>query len=177
MKTDWTQIAATHGAMVWQTIYRILGHDADAADCFQETFIAALSVTRRETVANWGGLLRRLATLRAIDALRRRRQEPIPNPLDESIAGRIGPVEEAQARELSVRLREALRDLPATQAEVFCLRHLSEMSYEEIAGQIGTSVDVVGVTLHRARAGLRDKLQQPTQTKRRSQTAGEVSNG
>ena len=36
-----------HGGVVWQTVYRIVGRDADAADCFQETFIAAMRVAGR----------------------------------------------------------------------------------------------------------------------------------
>jgi len=40
----------------------LLRHEADSADCFQRTFISALEVTKRETVRNWPGLLRRLAT-------------------------------------------------------------------------------------------------------------------
>jgi len=31
-----------HGPLVWQTAWRLLGHEADAADCFQETFVSAM---------------------------------------------------------------------------------------------------------------------------------------
>ena len=32
--TDWSQIVQQHGPLVWTTVYRLLRHDADAADCF-----------------------------------------------------------------------------------------------------------------------------------------------
>ncbi|MFN9940827.1 MAG: RNA polymerase sigma factor, partial [bacterium] len=60
--TDWTAIVHEHGAAVWRLARRILGDEADAGDCFQETFVAALSASRAAPVANWPGFLRRLCT-------------------------------------------------------------------------------------------------------------------
>ena len=72
-----------------------------------------------------------------------------------------GPVAQAQAAELSERLRLALVSLPAQQAEVFCLRCMSEMSYRDIARQLGIKTSAVGVLLHRARLRLRNLLSVP----------------
>src|SRR4051794_35257622 len=69
---DWDAIVGQHGRLVWRTAYRLLGNDADAGDCFQETFLSALTAARRERIENWAGFLRRLATTRALDRLRRR---------------------------------------------------------------------------------------------------------
>ena len=73
---DWQTIVTEYGPLVWRTAYRLLANHADAADCFQETFLAALELSRRQPVRNMSGLLVRLATTRAIDRLRQRgRQE------------------------------------------------------------------------------------------------------
>ena len=40
--TDWEHVVRTHGPLVWQTAWRLLGQEADAADCFQETFVSAM---------------------------------------------------------------------------------------------------------------------------------------
>ena len=69
---DWQLIIKKYASVVWQTAYRLLGNDADAADCFQETFVSALEVSQRQRVRNFSALLARLATARAIDQLRRR---------------------------------------------------------------------------------------------------------
>ena len=69
---DWPEIIERDGASVWRTAYRLLGNRADADECFQEAFLAALEVSRREPVRDWGALLRRLAAARALDRLRRR---------------------------------------------------------------------------------------------------------
>jgi RNA polymerase sigma-70 factor (ECF subfamily) len=68
------------------------------------------------------------------------------------------PDQAAAVRELSDQLREALAQLDARQAQVFCLACLDGLSYAEIADQLGLSVSHVGVLLNRARLGLRQRL-------------------
>lgn len=48
--------------------------------------------------------------------------------------------------------------LPEKQREIFHLREVEEMSYEEIATHMDISLDQVKVNLHRARKTLREKL-------------------
>jgi RNA polymerase sigma-70 factor (ECF subfamily) len=155
---DWQEILDRDGKAVWQTAYRILGNRADADECFQEAFLAALEVARREQVQHWRGLLKRLAAVRAVDRLRQRRRWPgRQHPAEwEMLPGHEpAPSQSAEDAELSERLRAALARLPAKQAEVFCLHCLEGWSYQEIALHLAISVDSVGVLLHRARTRLR----------------------
>jgi RNA polymerase sigma-70 factor (ECF subfamily) len=159
---DWSQIVQQHGPLVWTTVYRLLRHDADAADCFQRTFLSALVLSRTQTIRNWPGLLRRLGTARALESLRQRlRQAQRLRPLlaDEAVSSATpGPDQAAVVRELSDQLREALADLDERQAQVFCLICLDGLSYAETADQVGITVNHVGVLLNRARLGLRERL-------------------
>lgn len=160
--TDWSQIVRQHGPLVWRTAHRLVANEADAADCFQRTFLAALELTRRQPVRNWPALLKRLATARAVECLRRRRRDAdrrTAMPQDSVIDRKTpGPPQAAQADELAGRLREALADLDAQQAQVFCLACLEDLRYQEIADQLGVTVNHVGVLLHRARANLQERL-------------------
>ena len=79
---DWQGIVKKHGPLIWQTAYRLLGNHADAADCFQETFVSALQFSRRQRVRNFSALLAWLATARAIDRLRQRLHQLLPNTED-----------------------------------------------------------------------------------------------
>ncbi|MCK4851004.1 MAG: sigma-70 family RNA polymerase sigma factor, partial [Phycisphaerae bacterium] len=110
----------------------------------------------------YGGLLRCLCTCRAMDRLRQRArlsgQEEGLADWSNVASANPGPVEEAQAAELSQRLRLALARLPSQEAEVFCLRCLSELSYRDIGRQLGLKTSAVGVLLHRARSRLRELL-------------------
>ena len=157
---DWQAIIEEHGPSVWQTAYRLLGNRADAADCFQETFVSALEVCRRQRVRDFSALLTRLATARAIDQLRQRfrRKNFNSNLTDLPVtqSANPGPALAAQQRELAAGLRELLGKLPAREAQAFCLRYLNDMSYRQIANELGVKTNAAGVLLHRAKARLRE---------------------
>ena len=156
---DWQMAVEKHGPAVWQKVYRLLGDEADAADCFQETFMSALKVSHRQYIYNLGGLLDRLATARAIDVLRQRIRERNfsreKNYVYEPEDTNPGPPVEVQRRELSVLLREAIGTLPRLEAEIFSLRYFNDMSYRQISKELGLQPGTVGAFLHRARNKLR----------------------
>ncbi len=159
---DWTEIVAEHGPTVWRTAYRLLGDATDAADCYQETLIDALRLAGQRPVENWSALLRRVATARAVDSLRRkmrrsRREEPTPtwHGMPDTA---VGPAIKTETAELAEQARRALATLPQRQAEVTALRYLEDLSYEEIAACLGLRVGAVSVLLHKARRRLAQKL-------------------
>ncbi|OHB74791.1 MAG: hypothetical protein A2Z25_15525 [Planctomycetes bacterium RBG_16_55_9] len=159
---DWNRIIKEHGPAVWQTAYRLLGNDADASDCFQETFVSALGFCRRQRVRNFSALLARLATARAIDQLRRRfRQAQSKTEFMDCTTAEgenVCPHQQAEQKELAERIRQMLGKLPPQEAQVFCLRYLNDMSYRQIAEQLGITTNSAGVLLHRARARLRESI-------------------
>jgi len=176
--TDWSQIVQEHGPMVWRTVYRLVNHEADAADCFQRTFVSALQLSRQEQIRNWPGILKRLATARALDCLRQRQREWRRwTALREGLSidrKTLGPVLAAQSSELADQLRQALRELDEAQAQVFILACLEDWPYEEIAQHLGITANHVGVLLNRARTALRERLRShesaafPPQTEKKS---------
>lgn len=159
---DWRSIVSQYGDMVHQTAYRILGDAEDAGDCVQETFLKAWNFSQSRKVRNWAGLLKVFATRTALDALRSRLRlrahQEGSGPLETMAASQGRPDERAIAAELTDRLRDALGQLPAQQAEIFILRFLGEMSYRDIARQLGVKTSSVGVQLNRARNRLREIL-------------------
>jgi RNA polymerase sigma-70 factor (ECF subfamily) len=164
--TDWTDVAARHGPAVWKAAYRLVHCEADAADCFQEAFLGAVRAERSGPVRDWGALLRHLAVARSLDVLRRRKREARRRgggngDCDGVPAAGAGPEKEAQGAELSGRLRAAIAHLPRRQGEVFCLRCMEELSYEDIALRLGLRVNAVGVLLNHARQRLRHLLEEP----------------
>jgi RNA polymerase sigma-70 factor (ECF subfamily) len=158
---DWQEILTRDGPPAWRTAYRLLGNRADADECFQETCLAALAVSRREAVQNWRGLLQRLAAARAVDLLRaRRRTVARTSPID---CGQVrddghSPLQGAAEAELAEEIRLALGRIPRQQAEVFCLHCVEDWSYQDIARRLGISISSVGVLIHRARQRLRGLL-------------------
>lgn len=171
---DWESIVRTHGPMAFDTAWRLLGHAADTEDAVQEALLDAFQMHGRQSVGNWGGLLRHLATRRAIDKLRKRRtvDRPPPAPLTFEPASPESEQPESVAlqRELADRLRRAVAELPDREASVFSLHYFGKMANSHIAETLGISADAVGVALHKARKKLKELLGLHDLTPRRSRS-------
>jgi RNA polymerase sigma-70 factor (ECF subfamily) len=155
--TDWNQIVREHGALVFGTAWRILGHAADTEDVVQEVFLEVHRIRQSQPVRHWPALLRRVAACRALDRLRQRKAALSLEGLDPLDAG-DGPEETAIGRELAERLRQAVAHLPEREASVFCLRYFEELSYQQIAETLHVSSGAVATALHKARAKLETLL-------------------
>lgn len=159
--TDWPAVIRVHGPLVWRVAFRLLGRHADAADCFQRAFLAAVELDAAEPVRNWPAALRRLATARALEQLRsryRERRKYGPADADSPDLKAPGPAAAASGGELADALRVALAGIDPVQAEVFCLVALDGWTNRDAAEQLGITPNHAGVLLHRARAALRDRL-------------------
>ncbi len=155
---NWDEIVDQHGPAVFRLTRRILGPGPDADDVVQEVFLEVFQFRQREKIDNWAGLLRRMATHRSLDRLRRRR---VTEPLSGSEISETadGPLETAVAGELAERLRQAVTQLPERQAAVFSLRYFDNRSYDQIAEALDIERSAVGTALHKARVRLQSLLQ------------------
>ena len=134
----------------------------EAEDVAQEAFVAAydkrLSFRRGEPFRPW---LYRIAVNRCLDRLRAQSRRPalveiaaVPEP---AVVGG-DPVEALLTEEGEQRLSAAVAALPPKLRAVFLLRHLDDLSYEEIAAAVGVPLGTVKTHLFRARAHLRAAL-------------------
>jgi RNA polymerase sigma-70 factor, ECF subfamily len=167
--TNWDAIVASNGPLVWHTLWRLLTDRMDVEECYQETFVAALKLSRRETIGSWSGALCTIATARAMDRLRQRyRQrdrrsrgagsEESVGRMSEAISTEASPEQRAIATELSERLREALTQLPERQAVIFYLHAVCGWSRSELGERMQMTDNSIGVTIHRARQHLQELL-------------------
>jgi RNA polymerase sigma-70 factor (ECF subfamily) len=150
---NWERIVREHAGMVFGTAWRVLGNAADSEDVVQDVFLEAHRLQKERVVRSWPGLLRRLATYRALDRLRQRKEV---HSLDgvALAATADGPEAAAMNNELAERLRQVLPQLPEREGAVFCLRYFEDLSYQAIAEQLDTSPGAVATALHKARAKL-----------------------
>jgi len=155
---DWENVVKTYSGRVWSCVYRLLGNEADAADCFQETFLSAYRLCCSKKIENIEALLIFISTRRAIDMLRKRISQSKVNGHSEDLqlaaGSNPGPDSEAQNRELASEIRRALCRLPRKEAEAFCLKYMSDYSREQIAQELGTTGNRAGVLIFRAKSRL-----------------------
>ena len=157
---NWPAIVEQHGPYVWRTAFRLLSDREEASDCYQETFLKAVEYSRQKEIANWTGLLKRIATSRALDRLRRRyrrQDEPLANG-ETVIAREPAPDEPMQQQEWMDRFRQVLAELPERQAEVFWLSEVETLEHAEIANHLNATPQQVATWLHRAKQKLRQLL-------------------
>ena len=67
---------------------------------------------------------------------------------------------QAQSRELAVRLRQAIEALPDEQREIFLLREVADLQFNEIANVIGCPENTVKSRMRYALEKLREALEE-----------------
>lgn len=143
-----------HAALVWGVCRRILGHQQDAEDVFQATF---LILARRAGGVRWqssvGGWLHTVAQRLAVrvrqrEQLRRIRQSQAPR----------APQAESSLQELAAVVDEQLRLLPEKYREPLLLHYLEGQTAEAAARQLGVCRSTFYNRLHRGREMLRVRL-------------------
>lgn len=71
------------------------------------------------------------------------------------------PIEEMDSGHISEtagKVMSLMKALPLRQQEIFHLREVEGLSYEEIADHLGVSMEQVKVNLHRARKNIRERM-------------------
>lgn len=139
-----TELMRRYQERVYWVARRIVGNHEDADDVVQETFIKAytgLGDFRGD--ASFFTWLYRIAVNLSLNTIRKRQ---VLNYLrDSPLLSRIFSLEDdphqiVEARELESRLERAISLLPEKQRSVFILRYYEDLSYEEIAQILKTSV-------------------------------------
>ena len=140
---------------------RITG-DADAAnDCAQEAFIRAYRALHQyDPTLPFGPWLYRITTNASLNHVQRwhARETPVDELPERSAEIDEGPEAIAVRREEVAEVVAAMADLPAAYRAALTLRHMQQLSYQEVADALGIPLGTVKTHLHRARAALKVRI-------------------
>ena len=155
-------IVERHRKQVYQLCYRFLGNHEDAADLTQDVFVRAFKGLHRfkgdSALGTWLYRVGVNACLNRV-ALKRPKLEALEP--DEHVDQRHPDAHELVARgERAVVVRRAIAQLPPKQRATLVLRIYQEMSHEEIANVLGSSVGAVKANFFHALGNLKRLLQQ-----------------
>jgi len=146
---------------VYNIALRITG-DADAAnDCAQEAFIRAYRALHQyDPALPLGPWLFRITTNASLNHVRRWHAHQAPAlELPESPENQDdGPEATAIRREALGEVVAAMAELPAAYRAALTLRHMQQLSYQEVADALEIPLGTVKTHLHRARAALKVRL-------------------
>jgi len=166
-------LVGRHEEKVYGLALRMTRSEADAAEITQDTFLSAyqhLGEFRGE--AAFGSWVHRIA---ANNALMRLRRQKVLDIVSDELAGPEftdrGSLAEVPETDWSRRADDKVLDdelgraiqvatdsLPEGYREVFLLKDVEGLSYEEISQMVGISVPAVKSRLHRARLALREAI-------------------
>ena len=105
----------------------------DAADCFQETFLAALrAYPNLQSDRNLRGWLYTIARNKAMDSHRARARRPVP-------VAAVPEEVRLEESEPTDAVWDAVRELPERQRHAVLLRYAGDLSYQEVAVAMGVT--------------------------------------
>ena len=155
---------------IYRTVLALLGSPEEAEDVAQEVFVEVYQTIGRfrgeAALTTW---LYRLATSRALKHRRRARAKKrfayftsllgFDNQVLYEPTDHEHPHAQLEGQQQVELLRAHIARLPDQQQVAFTLRHEQELSYEEIAAVLATTVPAVESLLFRARKTLRSHFQ------------------
>jgi RNA polymerase sigma-70 factor (ECF subfamily) len=166
-------LVSRHRKPIYNFILRFVRDQEHAEDVMQETFLRLIkSADGYERQAKFTTWLYTIARNLCVDASRRAKHRKAasldaPSSADEDAAPLIEMMADGQAnvdrkainRELAIRMRKAIDALPEEQREIFILREVSDLQFNEIAVIIGCPENTVKSRMRYALEKLREALE------------------
>lgn len=156
-QTAFSQLVTVYQKPVFNVCYRMLGNRTEAEDAAQETFIRAyLKLETYDAHRKFSSWLFSIASHHCIDRIRKRRMQLVS--WDDLPPWRWIPDKESKQPEAVLLEDEKTRDLhallntlPPDYRAAVVLKYFHEMSYDEIAESLDTTVSAIKSKLFRAR--------------------------
>lgn len=134
----------THRDLVWRFLVSSVG-PAEAEDCFQETFLAALrAYPRLRGSSNLRAWVLTIAHNKALDSHRGRAGRAVPVAEPEAMDTRTVPSPAGP----DATLWGAVNELPSRQRSAVVLRYLGDLPHSDIASAMGCSEEAARRSLH-----------------------------
>jgi RNA polymerase sigma-70 factor (ECF subfamily) len=156
-------IVERHRRSVYQLCYRFVGNHEDASDLSQDIFVRAFRGIRnfrgQSSIATWLYRIGVNACLNRVSA--KTTLGKLTEPIDDRQfvdAGAESAPDRILKDERAARVRAAIAQLPPKQRATLILRTYQELSHQEIAGILGSSVGAVKANFFHALANLKKLL-------------------
>lgn len=150
-------------------IYRMISDIDTAMELCQEVFIKVFnSLDKYNPEYKFTTWVHRISSNATIDLMRKKKieafsldtndQEDAPTLKNQIPAGGLTPLQDLEMAQLQGRIEKAIDELPFIYKQLIVLRHINELSYEEIAKTVNLPLGTVKNRIFRGREMLKTKL-------------------
>jgi RNA polymerase sigma-70 factor (ECF subfamily) len=158
-KEAFSRLVEAYQTPVFNLAYRMLGNRGEAEEAAQEAFLRAYArLHRYDPAYKFSTWMLSIASNHCIDILRKRRiiwlslDEPLPAEFAPQLSSdRPDPERAMEDTEIEDQVRALLDELQPDYRAAVILRYWYELSYEEIAEAMDTTVSAIKSRLFRAR--------------------------
>ena len=152
------QLYKLYSRSMYNIGYRIVNNEAEAEDVLQESFISAFrSLDHYRGDATFGSWLKRIVVNKAINVLKSRKTEPLPDDGNFDVQEEIGTQQEFKFS--IVEVKAAMERLPDGYRSVLSLYLLEGYDHSEIAEILGISESTSKSQFNRSKKKLRGILE------------------
>lgn len=159
--TAFDTLVTRHRRTVYQVCYRFVNHHEDAADLTQDTFVRAWkalgSFRGQARFSTW---IYRIAVNVSLNRVSLK--NPKTDVVDFDLVADVrepAPGAAIEAQERQAMVRKAVQSLPPRQRTALILRTYHELSHQEVADIVGTTVGAVKANVFHALANLKKRLE------------------
>ena len=154
---------------IYALAYRVIGHEEDARDVCQETFLRAFrGIAAFKGQAKFSSWLYRIALNLCRDWIRRERRTPVvqaPEGVDlTELVSERGPAESIEElvsrQDMNQLVARAMRSLSDEQRTAVVLKEYQGLTFQEIADLLGCPLSTVKTRLYQGLTLLRRQLQE-----------------
>lgn len=158
-RDEYGELVRRHQAALYRFAVGMVGSADAASDLVQDSLVRGFtrlqSCNEPDRFGSWAFRILRNACL---DYLKNRRRRDVPLDDDAPFTSADDPGAYVERMDLQKVIGSALATLPAPQREAFLMKHVDDLSYDEIAAITGSSVSALKMRVMRAREALHSML-------------------
>ena len=156
------KIVERHQKWIINLAYKYIGNSTEAEDIAQEIFIKIYKARKRyKPTAKFTTWLHTIAVNVCLNSIRGRKNDPNIHIVEDDILKSdkaVEPSKDMENAEISSAVKAAIDALPENQRLAVILTRYEDMSYDEAAEVMNTSVEALKSLLFRAKDNLKERL-------------------
>lgn len=161
-RNEYAQLVERYQERLFRYALGMVRESDAAADLVQDAFVKAYTgLSTCRDPERFGAWIFRILRNRCADYLKEHRRRDISLDVRDDYASATDlPERDLERREMGEVIDRALATLPSSHREAFLLKHVEELSYEEMSDLLGVGISALKMRVARSREALRAAIRE-----------------